>query len=115
MTKEKLHSLILDAQDCIDLEDFVSECGGSLPAAYYPEDGSPDKIISVLTDIWQFRDGLTFRKVLKISELTQAEISRRYDIPIRTIECWCGGSTHPKICLIELLTADIITNKYEEE
>lgn len=36
--------------------------------------------------------GLPFRDLLAALGLTQTECSRRYEIPLRTIQNWCSGS-----------------------
>lgn len=104
MTKSDLHRLLIDAQECADLETYIIETGGSLPAEYYPTGA-----VQLLTDLWNLSRDLTFRAIRRFSGLTQREFSAEYGIPTRTVENWDTGKREPPPYVLELLFSDIIT------
>lgn len=109
MTKSDLHRLIIDAQDCADLETYMLEAGGSLPAAYYPTGA-----VQLLTDLWSLSHDLTFRAIRKLSGLTQRTFAEEYNIPVRTVEDWDTGKREPPQYVLELLLSDLLTAREEE-
>lgn len=115
MTKSDLHRLLIDAQECADLETYMLETGGSLPAEYYSDDGNADRAVRILTDLWNLSRDLTFRTIRKYSGLTQRDFSSAYSIPVRTVENWDTGKREPPPYVLELLLCDIINNKNTEE
>lgn len=112
MTKTTFHRLLIDAAECSSLDEYFAEVGGSLPAEYY-NDEDAHSVIDVLSAIWELREDLTFRAVRKLSELTQAAFSQHYNIPIRSVQNWDTGERVPPDYLLELLAADVITEKFE--
>ena len=59
--------------------------------------------------------GLPFRSLLKAMSMTQTQCSRRFDIPLRTIQHWASGD---RDCppYIKLMMAELtgLTEKTEE-
>ena len=43
------------------------------------------------------------RRIRAILGISRAEFSRRYHIPIRTLEEWDSGKNHPPVYIMELL------------
>lgn len=43
------------------------------------------------------------RRIRAILGISRAEFSRRYHIPIRTLEEWDSGKNHPSVYIMELL------------
>lgn len=116
MTYYKLHSLLLGAQDCADLDTYIAECGGSVPPEYIGDDGDASAAIELLTVLWQFRDGIRFRQLRDFSGMYIAEFSRHYaGMPQRSIEDWNAGKHEPPQYLLELLLADILNSKKAED
>lgn len=116
MTHLQLHSLLLGAQDCADLDEYIAECGGSVPAEYISEDGDAFAAIELLTNLWQFRGGIKFRQLREFSGMYLAEFARHYaGIPQRSIEDWNAGKHEPPQYLLELLLADILNSKKAED
>lgn len=109
MTKFDLHRLLIDAQECADLETYMLETGSSLPAAYYPTGA-----VQLLTDLWNLSRDFTFRAIRKFSDLTQREFSAEYGIPVRTVEDWDTGKREPPPYVLELILADILTAQTEQ-
>lgn len=114
MTHFQLHTLLLDAQDCTTIDEYISECGGNVPAEYISEDGDPTAAVELLTALWQFRDGIRFRQLREYSGMYLAEFARHYGIPKRSVENWDANVTTPPAYLLELLLCDIMNMKTEE-
>lgn len=115
MTHLQLHALLLDAQDCTDLDSYIAECGGSVPAGYTEEDGNPTAAIELLTTLWRFRDGIRFRQLREYSGMYLAEFARCYDMPKRSVENWDAGVTTPPPYLLELILTDVLNAKKAED
>lgn len=115
MTHLQLHALLLDAQDCTDLDTYIAECGGSVPAEYADDTGDPTAAVELLTALWQFRDGIRFRQLREYSGMYLAEFARCYDIPKRSVENWDADVTKPPSYLMELLLCDVLNAKKAEE
>lgn len=113
MTLAEFHRLRIAAEDCANLEEYIYEESGSLPAEYYSEGGSADKAIKIMKIIWELTNDFTFKKLRAISGMTQLEMIREYSIPRRTVEDWDGGHRVPPEYVLELLAADVLSTKIE--
>ena len=110
----EFHRLRIDAEECSSLDEFIAEVGGSLPEDCYPADGSGDAPVKILTIIWELAHDFCVSKVRAISGMTQAEFVREYRIPRRTIEHWNVGERTPPPYVLELLAADVVSEKIKE-
>lgn len=113
MTLSEFHRLRIAAEDCANLEEYIYEESGSLPAEYYSEGGSADKAIKIMKIIWELTNDFTFKNLRAISRMTQLEMIREYGIPRRTVEDWDGGHRVPPEYVLELLAADVLSTKIE--
>lgn len=104
MTHLQLHALLLDAQDCTTLDEYIAECGGCVPAEY---------AVELLTALWQFRGGIRFRQLREFSGMYLAEFARCYSIPKRSVENWDANVTTPPAYLMELILCDVLNTKME--
>ena len=46
---------------------------------------------------------MTINDLLTTYHLTQTELSRRFDIPLRTVQHWCNGTRQPADWLVRLI------------
>ena len=113
MTLAEFHRLRIDAEECGNLEEYMYEESGSLPAEYYSEDGSADKAIKIMKIIWELTNDFTFKKLRAISGMTQLEMIREYGIPRRTVADWDGGHRVPPEYVLALLAADVLSTEIE--
>ena len=51
-------------------------------------------------------------RIRKILDISRAEFSRRYHIPIRTLEAWDSGINTPPAYVVELLERAVSQDKY---
>lgn len=115
MTHLQLHALLLGAQDCTDLDSYIAECGGSVPAEYANDTGDPTAAVELLTALWRFRDGIQFRQLREFSGMRIADFSRCYGIPKRSVENWDANVTTPPSYLMELLLTDVLNAQKAED
>ena len=114
MLLSDFHRLRIDAEGCSSLEQYIAEECGSLPEDCYPAGRSRYAPIKILIFIWELAHDFSFRKLRAISGLTQAEFVREYRIPRRTIEHWDVGERTPPSYVLELLAADVVSEKIKE-
>lgn len=108
MTKQQFHAQRINALDCTDFEQFVSECGGSMSEEYFAEGVD---IVSVMQQIWDLAYDFTFRRLKCIHGSSLRAMAQEYSIPLRTVEDWSAGVSAPPEYVLELLAADVLTNK----
>lgn len=114
-TPEFIRSLVMSAQDCENFESFISEEGGAIPDDASCADVSTDQILRV---IWDGReDGLDPLAIRSLSGLSRAEYSRRYSIPVRTVENWECDGTNAHRCpeYVSLLLLSDVLNRISRE
>ena len=114
MLLTEFHRLRIDAEECSSLDEYIVEEGGSLPEECYPADGSRYAPIKILIFIWELAHDFNFRKLRAISGMTQAEFVREYRIPRSTIEHWDVSERTPPSYVLELLAADVVSEKIKE-
>ena len=114
MLLSDFHRLRIAAEECSSLEQYIAEEGGSLPEECYPADGSKYAPIKILIFIWELAHDFNFKKLRAISGLTQKAFVREYCIPRRTIEHWDVSERTPPPYVLELLAADVVSEKIKE-
>jgi hypothetical protein len=89
MKFELFKELYNEALDIVSLELFVAERGWQDWMGNY----SPDEIADLLSRIYR----LANNPLKDTREMSRAEFSRRYEIPLRTLQDWdLGVSSSPK-------------------
>ena len=108
MTKQQFHAQRINALDCTDFEQFVAECGGSMPEEYFAEGVD---IVSAMQQIWDLAFNFTFRRLKCIHGGSLRSISQEYGIPLRSLEDWNSGKSSPPEYVLEFLAADVLANR----
>lgn len=101
--------LLMDAQECKDLEHYMAECGGSLPDDSYYED--TDKAVETLTLMYSCRNGIDVKDLINLHGGSMAEFARDYGIPYRTVQDWASTSKfhhEPPQYIMRLILADLL-------
>lgn len=109
MTYVELRRLLNDADECGNFEQYLAEVGGSLDAEFYETENAA---YDLLADVWRLHENHTYRTVVEISGTSNRQIAVRYGIPIRTTENWHIGKREIAPYLLDLIAADILTEKY---
>ena len=82
MTYQRFRSLMYDALECADYDQFLAECGGSV-----------DDPLRVLPYIWDYAHAQECRTIRAASGLSLIAFSAKYNIPDRTIVSWESSAT----------------------
>lgn len=101
--------LLMDAQECKDLEHYMAECGGSLPDDSYYED--TDKAVEILTLLYSCRDGIDVKDLIKYHGGSMTDFAAHYGIPLRTVQDWATTSKshhEPPQYIMRLILADLL-------
>lgn len=77
MTYQRFRSLMLDALDCKDYDQYLAECGGSV-----------DDPLCALPYVWNYAHARECKTIRSAAEMSQAAFAREYNIPQRTCESW---------------------------
>lgn len=97
MTFSDFYRLQVGAADCKDRETFLAEEGGSVKA---------DEL-DLLRYVYTVR---TISDIRAAAGLSRAEFSRRYGIPLRTIEDWEAGRRVPPDYLVRLIAFAVFSD-----
>lgn len=112
MTKQQFHAQRINALDCTDFEQFLSECARSMPEEYYAEGVD---IVAAMQQIWDLAHDFTFRRLHSIFFSSLPTMAAEYDISIRTMEDWKSNRRTPPEYVLELLAADVLSNRVPME
>lgn len=86
MSYQIFYRLLVDARDCTDFDEYVAECGGSVPL------DDVDDVLSVLRYIWDYSQAPEVRTIWRASGLSQNAFKAEYNIPSRSFESWASDS-----------------------
>lgn len=114
MTQYDLQRLISDAKDCDNLEQYIVEEGGALPAEFYRADGNAENALRLLRLVWQLSEDFSYKTIRRLSGKTQRAFSVEHDIPLRTIEQWETALRTPPHYVLELLAVDVINDVFAD-
>lgn len=104
MTYETYRNLVSDALNAENEEMFIAEQGWADWMDEYGED--TDRLVSDMRNIYQVSH-MTMIDLLSASGLTKAAFSRRFLIPLRTVENWVSG-IRPCPIYVRLMIADLL-------
>lgn len=98
ITYARFQALLLDVLDCSSLEEYIAECGGSVPL------DDADAVIRTLTCLWSMtRDGLTIKSIASACGLSVRQLALAIDLPLRTAENWASGVRNPPAWQLPLI------------
>lgn len=104
MTYETYRDLIADALTAESEEMFISEPGWTDWMDEYGDD--TDRITDDMRNIYRVSH-MTVRDLISASGMTKAAFSRRFLIPLRTVENWVSG-IRPCPIYVRLMIADLL-------
>lgn len=98
ITYPRFQALLIDVPDCASLEEYIAECGGSVPA------DSAEEAIRILTAVWTMaHDGLTIRSIADACDLSMLSLCKHLDISRRTVGDWSTGQRNPPAWQLPLI------------
>lgn len=106
MTIYQYHLVLTEIENYTDRDAFVSDLALS---SAFPEESDLTETVSELSMIWDAYH-MTIRDLRTASGLSRMEFSRRFYIPIRTIENWECTGVNARECpvYVRLLIAEAI-------
>ena len=108
MTKQQFHVQRINALDCTDFDQFLAECGSSMPEEYFA-DGVD--IVASMRQIWDLAFDFSFRRLKRIHGDSLRTIAQEYSIPLRSLEDWNTSKSAPPEYVLEFLAADVLSNR----
>ena len=81
MTYQRFRSLMYDALECADYDQYLAECGGSV-----------DDPLRVLPFVWAYSHSPECRTIRAETGLSQAKFADAYGIAQRSVENWESDS-----------------------
>ena len=106
MTINQYHLALTEIENYTDRDAFVSDIALS---SAFPEDADLTETVSELSMIWEAYH-MTIRDLRTAAALSRCEFSRRFCIPIRTVENWECTGPNARECpaYVRLLIAEAI-------
>lgn len=102
--------LLAESQKYETLDACIAECGGSVNADQI------DAEIELLATIWEFaRDGLSIDGIMQINNATMRDLSRKYNIPYRTIQDWKAGVRNPPEWALPMIAYAVLSDTIKGE
>lgn len=99
--------LLTDAAECTTLDQYMAECGGSVPV------DDVDAAIDILKTLYALgHEGLTFRRIAEVFDVPMRQIGIRYGIPQRTLENWAACTT-PSSWSLPLIAYAVMTDELD--
>ena len=97
-------SLILDAKEFSDFDQYLAECGGAV-----------DDPINALKFIWDFSHAPEVKTIRAAAGMSQMEFSCEYGIPRRTLECWESQTRETTTSALETLAFAVLSDMLDVE
>lgn len=106
MTINQYHLALTEIENYTDRDAFVSDLALS---SAFPEESDLTETVSELSMIWEAYH-MTIRDLRTAAALSRMDFSRRFHIPIRTIENWECTGPNARECpvYVRLLIAEAI-------
>lgn len=109
MTYQRFRSLMLDALDCKDYDQYIAECGGSV-----------DDPLCALPYVWNYAHAKECKTIRAVTGLSQADFAREYNIPQRTYESWessasAASGRRTTAAMIDLLAFAVLCDLMGED
>ena len=83
--------IIISLPECDNLDSFIAERGWQeWMDEYVGDDGSADKIVSILSAIWELKAN-PIKGIKKVCKLTNESIADEFFAPRRSVENWSSG------------------------
>lgn len=81
--------LLYAVPDCATLDEYISECGGSVHL------DDVDQVIDLLGLIYKIGRDLSIKNIAASCGVSVRRLSMSFGIPTRTLENWASGASRP--------------------
>lgn len=106
MTNEQIYRIFGEAANYTDPDAFASDATLSLMSPEDPDQEIDMNLVLQLRTMWEVYH-LPFKDLMNRMDLNQSQCSRRFCIPLRTVQDWAGGRRTPPAYL-KLMMAEAI-------
>lgn len=105
MTSKQFYKFYEEADNYTDPDAFASDAAISILGPDHPGQEVDVALFEQLSDLWHVAND-PFRTLLERMGLSQSECSRRFCIPLRTVQDWAGGRRTPPT-YVRLMMAEL--------
>ena len=106
MTYSEFRSMLCDATEFTNIEDFIFECGGGFPAEFAEHD--LDYVRPSIDFVFAYAREKSFRSIIDFLGISLASYARETGIPLRTVESWSSEDRTPPEYLLDLLACNAV-------
>lgn len=97
--------LLISAPECATYQEYVAECGGSVPLANV---GTAMLLLKTIYDIGH--DGLTVRRLCEVCLPSRRQLAMRYNIPTRSVENWAAETSSMPAWQLPVLAYAVVSD-----
>ncbi len=111
MSYQEFCWLLLGTAGCKDFDEYVAECGGSVPL------DDVGAVQRVLRYIWDYSQAPEVATVWRASGMLQKDFVQEYNIPSRSYESWASSaasSRRPPEYTVRLLAFAVLSDILEK-
>ena len=101
--------LLLAVQDCATLDEYIAECGGSVPL------DDINQVIDLLGLIYEIGRDLSIKNIAASFGVSVRCLAMSYGIPTRTLENWASGVSRPPQWQLPLIAYAAVSDVMQKE
>ena len=101
--------LLSDVTECATLDEYIAECGGSVPL------DDVNQVIDLLGLIYEIGCDLSIKTIAASCGISVRRLAMSYGIPTRTVENWAYGSARPPLCYLPLIAYAAISDVMQKD
>lgn len=101
--------LLYSVPDCATLDEYIAECGGSVPL------DDVDQVIDLLGLIYEIGLDLSIKNIAASCGVSVRRLAMSYGIPTRTVENWASGAARPPLWQLPLIAYAAISDVMQKE
>lgn len=101
--------LLYSVPDCATLDEYIAECGGSVPL------DDVDQVIDLLGLIYEIGRDLSIKNIAASCGVSVRRLAMSYGIPTRTLENWASCASCPPQWQLPLIAYAALSDAMQKE
>ena len=101
--------LLYAVPDCSTLDEYIAECGGSVPL------DDINQVIDLLGLIYEIGCDLSIKTIAAACGISVRRLAMSYGIPTRTVENWSSGPARPPLWQLPLIAYAAISDVMQKD
>ena len=101
--------LLYAVPDCATLDEYIAECGGSVPL------DDINQVIDLLGLIYEIGCDLSIKTIASACGISVRRLAMSYGIPTRTVENWSSGAARPPLWQLPLIAYAAISDVMQKD